>query len=316
VGGVLMALYGVFAGFGVENFIGPRFGDPGFRFSGSIGNPAYTAAYAIFMIFYAAYLLASKYKNRLFSGGALVLWGLIILFFAVFLAAATRGAFLGFAAAVVAFALYLGFTNRRLRLWILSGAFVFLLLIVLLIIFRDAPFIKSLPFSRIFDISAHADTFRHRAIMWGIALQAFKERPILGWGPENYLYAFDSRFDTAYFNPPEQFGAWFDRAHSIYFDYLAETGILGLLAYLSIFAAFYWQLFKKTRIDTERERIGADKKSKLAGQNQRESAVVKALLFAAPVAYLVQGMVLFDVWPIYLNVFILIAFGNYKSLSH
>jgi len=43
----------------------------------------------------------------------------------------------------------------------------------------------------------------------------------------------------------------------------------------------------------------------------RES-IVRAGMFAIPVAYLVQGIVLFDVSPIYLNLFLLFAFATYK----
>ena len=63
--------------------------------------------------------------------------------------------------------------------------------------------------------------------MWNIAWEGFKVRPIFGWGPENFLKVFDTHFDTRYFNPVDGFGAWFDRAHSVYFDYLVETGALG-----------------------------------------------------------------------------------------
>ncbi len=78
-----MALYGFFAAIGVEGFIGSQYGE-GFRLSGSIGNPAYTAAYSIFMIFFAAYIIVARYSRRLLSAGSLAMFGLIIFFLAVF----------------------------------------------------------------------------------------------------------------------------------------------------------------------------------------------------------------------------------------
>lgn len=314
IGGLGMALYGFMAGVGVQGVIGPKFGVEGFRFFGSIGNPAYVAAYAIFMLFYIGYLLASKYKDRLLSFGASALWFLMAVFTAVFFAAATRGAFLGLIASVLVFIGYLAFCSRRWRKWLLSGIVIMLLIIGSLVYFKNTPFVKSLPGSRIFDISFSAETFQHRTIMWKISLDGFKERPILGWGPENYLKIFDQHFNTKYFVPSQGFGAWFDRAHSIYFDYLAETGILGLLSFLSIFAVFYWQFFKKTLISADRKLIYADKnkKSALISQNPHQSALVNALIFALPVAYLVQGIVLFDVLPIYMNIFLFLAFATYK----
>ena len=37
----------------------------------------------------------------------------------------------------------------------------------------------------------------------------------------------------------------------------------------------------------------------------------KALIFSLPVAYFVQGIVLFDILPIYLNVFLFLGFSAY-----
>ena len=48
--------------------------------------------------------------------------------------------------------------------------------------------------------------------------------------------------------PGENNETWFDRAHSVYFDYLSETGILGFLSYLGMFFMFYWEFFKRSRI--------------------------------------------------------------------
>ncbi|MBN2197936.1 O-antigen ligase family protein [Candidatus Wolfebacteria bacterium] len=292
IGGLGMAFYGLFAGFGFQNFVGIKFSDSGFRFQGSIGNPAYVAAYSIFMIFYALYLLISKYKKHLFSFGASMLWFLILLFSIVFFAAATRGAFLGLITATFFFFVYLIFTGgKKLRKWLIPIIIFIILTVGLMIGFKDSAFIKSLPGSRIFDISISAQTFQHRFIMWETAIEGWKEKPLLGWGPENYLKIFDQKFNTKYFVPSEDFGAWFDRAHSIYFDYLAETGILGLLSFLAIFFVFYWQFFKKGR---------------------SLFFIQGALIFSIPIAYLVQGIVLFDVLPIYMNIFLFLAFVTYK----
>jgi len=71
------------------------------------------------------------------------------------------------------------------------------------------------------------------------------------------------------------------------------------LSYIGIFIVFYLRFFK----------------SALIGKNQHQSVVPNALIFAMPVAYLVQGVVIFDVLPIYLNLFLFLAFANY-GFSH
>lgn len=296
-----------------KSYIGPSFTGDNYRFQGSIGNAAYVAAYAIFMLFYAAYLLATKYRARLRSFGAFVLFFLLAVFLAVFFLAATRGAFLGLIGAALAFLGYFVYAHKKWRRSLLAGGAVLVLLVALLVNFKDAPFVKAIPGSRIFDLSFTAQTFEHRTIMWGIALEGWKERPLLGWGPENYLQVFDRKFAPSYFKPSEGFGAWFDRAHSIYFDYLVETGILGLLSFLAIFAVIYRYLFRslsraESSEKSEEKRNGGE--TPLAFR-----ALPSALTFALPVAYLIQGIVLFDVLPIYVNVFLFLAFMAYRMME-
>lgn len=294
-GGFLMAAYGFMAGFGVQGYLGPRFFAD--RFQGSIGNPAYVAAYTLFMLFYAAYLLVSKYRARLLSAGAFVLYALSAMFVVAFWLAATRGAFLGFVASLIGFLGYFVYAKKVWRTRLLVAIIVVIVAVGILVKFKDTPLVRSLPGSRIFDISIGAQTFEDRTYMWHIAIDGFKERPLLGWGPESFLRVFDRHFDIGYFKPAQGFGAWFDRAHSVYFDYLVETGALGLASYLAVFAVFYWQFFRRLA-----------QPSFLASRTHFERGFLFSILFA----YLVQGIVLFDVTPISMNVFLILAFGAYQ----
>jgi O-antigen ligase len=154
--------------------------------------------------------------------------------------------------------------------------------------------------NRILDVDFSTETFQTRLLLWKQAIKIFQERPILGWGPENFSAAFEKHYLP-------QFEVWYDRAHNIFFDYLAETGILGLLSYLSIFVVYYWQFFVKN----PKSQILNPKQiqnSKFKTQN----TISNALLFALPIAYLVQGLVLFEVLPIYINLFLLLAFVTHK----
>ena len=189
----------------------------------------------------------------------------------------------------------------------MSILILLMLIVGSLVYFRSTPFVKKIPGSRIFDISFSAETFQHRTIMWGIAWEGFKERPIFGWGPENYLNIFSKYYNPDYFTPGKGYGAWFDRAHSVIFDYLAETGIIGLISYIGIFVVLFWQIIKAKVFVS-------------IGKNQHESAPIegewtftlKALMIALPIAYLVQGLVLFDVSATYIPLFAFLAFASYK----
>ena len=313
-----------------KNFIGDPFSlGPTSRFSGSLGNPAYTATYLVFTLFYAGYLLIKKTRintdeKRIYTDkkSALISQNLyksvlllsIILFLVFFWLAATRGAFLGLIAAIIFGAFYFAFQYKKYRKPLIGLILVGVMAVSLMIYFKDAPIIKSLPGSRLFQITLSAESWQHRILMWQTAIEGWKERPLFGWGPENFSQIFEKHFPIKYFSPQAGFGAWFDRAHSIYFDYLAETGILGLLSYLAIFAVFYWQFLRKTRINAEQKFLEADKRGNKQQSivNSQWSIVQRVLIFALPIAYLVQGIVLFEILPLYINLFMFLAFATYK----
>lgn len=344
VGGLFMVFYGVGAGLryvdaelsvrhlpegGVEeiftgkggpwyqtfrSYIGPSFSIENYRFQGSIGNAAYVAAYAIFMLFYVAYLFTTKYRDRLRSFDVIVLISLFAVFLMTFFLAATRGAFLGLLAGLVVGAGYYVFAHRAWRKRFAIGAVALALIVGTMVFFRDSPFVRAIPGSRIFDLSLSAETFRHRAIMWGMAIEGWKERPLLGWGPENYIQIFDRKMDPAYFKPAEGFGAWFDRAHSVYFDYLAETGTLGFLAFLALFVVLFKTLAHRGGKEKHADKHPHQSASSAVTRGENHGAprvVPKALVMGAITAYLVQGIVLFDVLPIYYNLFVVLAFSAF-----
>lgn len=314
VGAVLMIAYGVLALGGTSGFAGTSPTSRGFwevivrggeRFSGSIGNPAYVAAYLIYVMFYAAYIFLSGFsiqkhigesvvniKKKIVSGKNVALAVVFFLFLIFFFFAGTRGAFLGLTAAIIFFMSYLAFSSERWRKYFFVSILSLLVVIVVLVALKDTAFVKKIPGSRVLDISISARTFKDRLIMWNIALEGFKQRPILGWGPENYYQVFDRNFDVSYFKPMEGFGAWFDRAHNVFLDHLVEAGIFGLVSYVGIFAVFYWEFFKKIF-------------------KKKGGTLINALVFAFPIAHLVQGLMLFEVLTIYLNLFLFLAFAAY-----
>ncbi|MBI4094319.1 MAG: O-antigen ligase family protein [Candidatus Liptonbacteria bacterium] len=306
VAAVGVILYGIFAQAGwVQSFIGPvrDFGISlwdrltGPRFQGSLGNPAYVAPYLMFAMFFALFLWARR-RGKARRG---IVYGALAGFFLVFFVLSqTRGAFLGLLAALVAGLLYLFFSWREGRKWI-GG--IFLALIVLggvLTAFRDAPLIERLPGARFFeiaDLGIGDRTVQTRFWTWNSAWQGVTERPILGWGPENFSTVFDKYFDPRHFIPGTNAETWFDRAHSVVFDYMAETGIVGFLAYLAVFGVFYYQFFR--HYVTANRAVRGKGESSLFALRAGE-----ALIFAMPIGYLVQGLALFDVLPIYLNLFL------------
>ncbi|MBI4993754.1 O-antigen ligase family protein [Candidatus Wolfebacteria bacterium] len=295
VSALLVIGYGILGSFGFANFVGQNLC---LRFSGSLGNPAYVGTYMIFAIFYSLYLAISDWNIGKISlpAGKKWLWlGLAILFFIFLLLSQTRGAVLGMGMGILAFLGYLFFTlpDKKHRWFVLFLISFLVILGTFAIKYRQS--IDLMPFcreqgggNRILDITLNTETAKTRLLLWKQSIIAFKERPILGWGPENFTAAFEKHYDPA-------FEVWYDRAHNIFFDYLVMTGIIGLLSFIGIFLVYYWQFFKKAVISDNKLLI-----------------IRNALLFALPIAYLIQGLVLFDVLPIYINLFIFLAFASYK----
>jgi O-antigen ligase len=294
IGSALMIVYGLLAGAHIGNFVGSRFGEEGYRFQGSIGNPAYVAAYLLFTFFYTLVLAvrSGAFRDRMKGIGFGVL---LAAFLVMFIQTGTRAAFLALIAGALTFFAYLGYARPRWRKWMVSIGLALVVVVALLVQFRHVPVIAKLPGARVLDISATAETFSTRTEMWSIAWNAWKDRPLLGYGPENFLKVFDKYYDPSRYIPSQGFGAWYDRAHSIIFDYLAETGILGLLAFLSMFGALALLFRRPLPVRW--------------GGESRESVVLKGLFLALPVAYLVQGVILFDVLTIYWNLFLFLAFS-------
>jgi hypothetical protein len=309
VAAVGMTLYGILSALSPGQFLGTygsltslsfwqRLISPNGRFQGSLGNSDYVAPYLMFAIFYAAWLWAEAKHvwKRTILYAALIVWFLIFL-----VLSGTRGGLVGLAAAVLALLIYLAFSRRELRL---KAGIVVIVLAVLgggLFFFRTSSTVKALPGSRLLQISFTDRTFQVRVWNWETAWKGFKERPVLGWGPENYPVVFDKHFDTRHFIPNEGSETWYDRAHSVIFDYLVETGILGLLAYLGMFVAFFMQFGRWVK------RRGHETAKPLMSSFQ------EALLLAMPVGYLVQGLALFDVLPTIINLMIFLAFSVYLT---
>ena len=259
------------------------------RFQGSLGNPAYVAPYLMFSLFYLLWLWFSARGKSLLKN---ISYGTLGIFFIIFfLLSRTKGTFVGLAAAVFLFLLVLAFEYQKFRKWLALLIAVLTLVFVSLVYYSNSDFVKKLPASRLFELRLSEQTFQTRLWTWNSAWQGFKEKPILGWGPENFSAVFDKYFDPRHFIPGKQSETWFDYAHSVFFDYLSETGILGLLSYLAIFIVFYIELFKKFK---------------------NENRGLKALLASLPFGYLVQGLALFNVFPIYISLFLFMAFACYQ----
>ena len=74
-----------------------------------------------------------------------------------------------------------------------------------------------------------------RFAFWQIAQQAMDERPLVGYGPDNFPSAVSTYFMPRMLDKSLAFEAWTDRAHNVYYD----TGVAGGYPAILLYACFF-----------------------------------------------------------------------------
>jgi len=204
------------------------------RVASTLGNSIYVGGYALFL-FFTSFLLLMKEGSNFWK----VVWCIAgLISFAGMIFSGTRGSLLGFLVGI--FVVLLGYSItlksrpkvRRLSLSILA---ICVVVLGVLYLNRQNSAVFNIPvLGRLLNSSLSMGTGSTRLIAWNIAVEGWKERPIFGWGPNNFFYAFNK-----YYNPKSlEFGygeTWFDNAHNIILNTLTVQGAFGLMCYLSIF---------------------------------------------------------------------------------
>jgi len=86
-----------------------------------------------------------------------------------------------------------------------------------------------------------------RLIVWQSGITAFKDRPLFGWGPENFRFGFEKYFDSRLFLSENQGEIWFDRAHNTIVDNLVSVGVIGSSAIIFLFVWFFVVISRATK---------------------------------------------------------------------
>ncbi|MBI2451231.1 MAG: O-antigen ligase family protein [Parcubacteria group bacterium] len=259
----------------------------GERVSGPIGNPIFFAAYLLFMVFFSLlFFLESKTKQ------AKILYSsvLMISVFAIILSG-SRAVSLSLILGLIFFSLFYAFLTQNKKIKKISVAVAIFIILIFgsILFFKNQPFIQNNFYLSRLALGSLKD-FRNRYLAWQISWEAFKERPVFGWGEENFKIAFNKYFSPAYFDTPTA-EVFFDRAHNVIFDRLTSIGIVGLLSYLFIFLAIYLTVFQL-------------KKGKKINEGQF------VIFLVLPAAYFLQNFFAFDTFPTYLKFFFFLAYLN------
>lgn len=255
---------------------------------GTSGNPAYFAAYLLFAIGFGFLAIERRFFSSRLLAPAIVFFIVTLTFTEI------RGAWAGLGLGVLLFSLlailFLRKTHRELAYSLGAVVLAGLIFLAVLFVARDADFVKSQRLlNRITEVADIWDSpsVRERILNWNIALKAFKERPVFGYGPENYGAAFNKyyNFRIGVSEP------WFDRAHNQPLDTLATGGIVVFSFYIFWILAVFFLIFKISK-------------------GKRILSFILAAIF---LACLTQGLFLFDTLYVFLGLFPFLAYLVYEE---
>lgn len=297
---VLVGLYGVCEHFFYNNGIEPvtgmeKFctnGSGGGRIYATFGNFIYLAVYTLFHMFFAA-IAAVSVKDSVVRRALLA-----VLFFNayIFYLAGSRGPIVGlFIALLVMTGLYLLLpTTKRYRLSI--GLFLGALILspFIFLSMRHTAFVQnSLFLNRLAATPLENIQNQPRVKIWGMGINSLAERPLFGWGMENFIVPY-----AAYYNPTLHGNEpWFDRIHNMSLEWLVMGGVVTFVLHIVLLVCVFYSLFKLV-------------KDKYILPNA-------GILFVGMViAYTVQNLFVFDTITNYIFFFLLLGFLHSGFVIH
>ncbi|MBI4101405.1 MAG: O-antigen ligase family protein [Candidatus Nealsonbacteria bacterium] len=260
--------------------------DPTSRGGGSIGNSSFMAAYMLFNVFFSLILFLTKGLGwKIFTGITFLIMAIVVFFNPI---EETRGAMGAFAGGV--FLLILGYMIfSKSKLLVRLAPIILVSGVLLGIVFTQTEFFKA----NMFDVKQLPG--RARALVWGEGWEAWKEKPLLGWGPENFNVAFTKYFKA---EVPLTVDIWYDRVHNVVIDSLVSSGIIGLLSYLFIFGAAVWGLLRTCRKVAEKKNL-----------------FLPLGMIVILATYFAQNIWVFDMISTYLMFFLSLAFISFLISS-
>ena len=217
------------------------------RVGGPFGNPAFFAIYLLFHIFFIFLIafrmwgegeLRKKYK---FFG---IFFLLIVEIFALY-KTATRSSLIALVLGLFA-AFFIWLVSRKsgkskiITAVITVTAIVALFFSAFIFLKNSAP-ITSPTLSRFQQFTQSDISSNPRFLVWQVAWQGIKERPILGWGQENFPLVFE-HFYSPKLSLQEP---WFDRVHNSYLEWAVSAGLLGALAFTAFVVSPFFVLWRK-----------------------------------------------------------------------
>lgn len=282
--GAIIEFYGIIERFYLDKL----------RVDSFFGNPIYFGSFSLFVLFISLYFFILENKKWFkFIYGAVVFLGI----YGVYLSL-SRGPILGLGVSLVLFSpafLYLAvkkiqnyYPKINTKIAVMSIGLIFVILAGVLF-----PILKHNDALKRFANISQDSSVVNRLATWDIAIKAIGDKPILGWGQDNFELAFSKYFNPKFItdNVSE---LWFDRAHNNIFDIAVTIGIVGLFAYLTIWIAVLLALIHLYR------------------HGHKIESIVFSMFF---VAYFVSNLTFFDTLGTFLSFTIILGFLSQRVMG-
>jgi O-antigen ligase len=295
--GIIVCLVAIFQQFGL---FGNYLVSFEFRPVSTMGNAIFLSLYLTLLTFLTISfgLKTSKRYKKVFYLSSAALFIIVNVFLVQ-----TRGTIVGLAAGLIWFVFAYPTLRKKTRIF---GVIALLAIVSVmyaskiyldshLYIYEKLPPVINSAVDRTLSIFEGSKVMESRLSAWKIAFRAFKDKPILGYGPENFMIAFDKYYDPSLprIGPSasgEPYEEWFDRAHNFIFDISITTGVPSLLIYLLFFAFLIWKTQKMKK-------------------QSPESTLLFHGLQATFLAYLIALFFGFDSVSTYLTFFLIIGYS-------
>ncbi|MEK7619984.1 MAG: O-antigen ligase family protein [Patescibacteria group bacterium] len=248
----------------------------------TFGNSSFLAVYLLFHFFFALYVAGEQIKTS-----RRLVWIMFAAFFFFTLrtisAVAVQYSLLGGIILLVSLLLILTAQRwKRIIGWFVLGALIVSFLATSTLIFVPDSFLHR----TFIDLSSGS-----RFALWDMAWKGIRERPVLGWGLENFGTVSLKYYDACLGSQACGFEMWFDRAHNKVLDVWIESGVVGLSIYLSLFVATLYAL-------------------NTARKNRRITPFTFVVFVSALATYFVQNLTVLDTNTSLLFWTLILAFGS------
>ncbi len=280
----------------------------GTRPGATFGNPTFLAGYLLPHVFLALYFLFNFFRedNDFFGAINKKSYGVILVSLTLVLNVAgifrteTRGDILGLMVGLLMILGFFAFRPPRFKVNFFKSRYVYLS-VFLLVVFLGFVFLatKSNSFwskvpgiNRFQNVSFSSQELMPRLSAMSSAWEGFKEKPILGWGYENFNLPFNKHYDPKTLEMGYQ-ETRFDKPHNLFLEYLVTGGAVLFLAFIFLVGVLFYGAFKL--------------KDKFLGQ----------IIAVTLTTYLIRSFFVFDTLGPLLIFYLLIGFvgGNLKKVE-